>query len=82
MFEQSSLSINVFASPSHKGDCFEEIVVEPPATIKMDYEFLSPLQSLEEIIHKLNGCEKKVLPKMDDWSNGSNSTFPISLARL
>ena len=58
MFEQSSLSINVFAS---KGDCFEEIVAEPSATIKGDYEFLYPLQRLEEIIHELNGCEKKVL---------------------
>ena len=75
MFEQSPLSINVFASPSHKGNYFEEIVVEPPATIKGDFEFLSSLQSLEEIILKLNGCEKKVLSKMDDWSNGSTSTF-------
>ena len=66
MFEQSSLSINVFASISHKGDCFEEIVVEPPATIKGDSEFLPSLQSLEEIITELNGCEKKVLSKMDD----------------
>ena len=73
MFEQSPLRINVFASASHKGDCFEEIVVKPPATIKGDYEFLSPLQSLEEIILELNGCEKKVLSKMDDWSNGSTS---------
>ena len=82
MFEQSPLSINVFASASHKGDCFEEIVAEPPATIKGDYEFLSPLQSLEEIILELNGCEKKVLSKMDDWSNGSTSTFPMSLDGL
>ena len=43
MFEQSPLSTNVFASASHKGDCFEEIVAEPLATIKGDYEFLSPL---------------------------------------
>ena len=50
MFEQSPLSINVFASTSHKGDCFEENVAEPPTTIKGDYEFLSSLQSLEEII--------------------------------
>ena len=56
MFEQSTLSINVFASASHKGDCFEEIVAEPPATIKGDYKFLSPLQNLEEIILELNGC--------------------------
>ena len=82
MFEQSPLNINVFASASHKGDCFEEIVVEPLATIKGDYEFLSPLQNLEEINIELNGCEKKVLSKMDDWSNGSTSTFPMSLAGL
>ena len=43
MFEQSPLSINVFASASHKGDCFEEIVAEPPTTIKGDSEFLCPL---------------------------------------
>ena len=82
MFEQSPLSINVFASASHKGDSFEEIVAEPPATIKGDSEFLSPLQSLEEIILELNGCEKKVLSKMDEWSNGSTSIFPMSLAGL
>ena len=82
VFEQSPLSINVFASTSHKGDCFEEIVAKPPATIKGDSEFLSHLQSLEEIILELNGCEKKVLSKMDDWSNGSTSTFPMSLAGL
>ena len=82
VFEQSPLSINVFASASHKGDCFEEIVAKPPATIKGDSKFLSSLQSLEEIILKLNGCEKKVFSKMDDWSNGSTSTFPMSLARL
>ena len=34
MFEQSPLSINVFTSTSHRGDCFEEIVVEPLAIIK------------------------------------------------
>ena len=82
MFEQSPLSINVFASASHKGDCFEEIVAEPRAAIKGDYEFLSPLQMLEEIILELNGCEKKVLSKMDDWSNGNTNTFPMSLVRL
>ena len=82
MFKQSPLSINVFASASHKGDCFKEIVVEPPAIIIGDYEFLFPLQSLEEIILELNGCEKKVLSKMDDWSNGSTNTFPMSLAGL
>ena len=57
MFEQSPLSINVFASASHKGDSFEEIVAEPPAIIKGDYEFLSPVQNLEEIILELNGYE-------------------------
>ena len=82
MFEQSPLSINMFASASHKGDCFEEIVAEPPATIKGDCEFLSPLQNLEEIILELNGYEKKVMSKMDDWPNGSTSTFPMSLAGL
>ena len=45
-FEQSPLSINVFTSTSHRGDCFEEIVTKPPAIIKGDFEFLSPLQSL------------------------------------
>ena len=82
MFEQSSLSINVFASASHKEDYFEEIVAEPPATNKGDYEFLSPLQSLEEIIIEMNGCEKKVLSNIDDWLKGSTSTFPMSLAGL
>ena len=48
MFEQSPLSINVFSSASYKGDCFEEIVAEPLATIKGDYEFLSPLKNLEK----------------------------------
>ena len=82
MFEQSPLSINVFASTSHKGDYFEEIVAKTLATIKGDYVFLSPLQRLEEIILELNGCEKKVLFEMDDWSNGSTSTFPMSLVGL
>ena len=82
MFEQSPLSINVFASTSHKGDCFEEIVAEPLATIEGDSEFLFPLQNLEEIIFELNGYEKKVLSKMDDWSNESTSTFPKSLVGL
>ena len=82
MFEQSPLSINVFASTSHKGNCFEEIVAEPPTKIKGDYEFLSPLQNLEEIILELNGYKEEVLSKMDDWPNGSTSTFPMSLARL
>ena len=82
MFEQSPLSINVFASASHKGDCFEEIVAKPPITIKGDSEFLSPLQNMEEIILELNGYEKKVLSKMDDWSNESTSTFPMSQVGL
>ena len=47
-FEQSPLSIYVFTSTSHRGDCFEEIVAEPPAMIKGDFEFLSPLQSLKK----------------------------------
>ena len=80
MFEQSSLSIYVFASASHKRDCFEEIVIEPPTTIKGDYELISPLQNLEEIILKLNGYKEEVLSKMNDWPNGSTSTFPMSLA--
>ena len=81
-FEQSPLSINVFTSTSHRGDCFEEIVAEPPAIIKEDFEFLSPLQSLKENILELNGYEEEVLSKMNDWSNGSTSTFPMSLAGL
>ena len=43
-FEQSPLSINVFTSTSHRGDCFEEIVAEPPTIIKGDFEFLSPFK--------------------------------------
>ena len=81
-FEQSPLSINVFTSTLHKGDCFEEIVAEPPAIIKGDFEFLSPLQSLKENILELNGYEEEVLSKMNDWSNGSTSTFPMTLAGL
>ena len=81
-FEQSPLSINVFTSTSHRGDCFEEIMAEPPAIIKGDFEFLSPLQSLKENILKLNGYEEEVLSKMNDWPNGSTSTFPMSLAGL
>ena len=82
MFEQSPLSINVFTSTSHRGECFEEIVAEPPAIIKGDFEFLSSLQSLKENILELNGYEEEVLSKMNDWSNGSTSTFPMSLAGL
>ena len=57
-FEQSPLSINVFTSTSHRGDSFEEIVAEPPAIIKGDLEFLSPLQGLKENILELNGYEE------------------------
>ena len=66
----------------HRGDCFEEIVAEPPAIIKGDFEFLSPLQGLKENILELNGYEEEVLSKMNDWSNGSTSTFPMSLDGL
>ena len=82
MFEQSPLSTNVFASTSHKGDCFEETVAKPPAIIKGDYEFLSPFQTMEEITLELNGYDEEVLSKMDDWPNGSTSTFPMSIAGL
>ena len=51
----------MFASASHKGDYFEEIVAEPQAIIKGDYEFLSPLKNLEEIIFKLNGYKEEGL---------------------
>ena len=81
-FEQSPLSINVFTSTLHRGDCFEEILAEPPAIIKGDFEFLSPLQSLKENILELNGYEEEVFSKMNDWSNGRTSTFPMSLAGL
>ena len=81
-FEQSPLSINVFTSTLHRGDCFEEIMAEPPAIIKGDFEFLSPLQSLKENILELNGYEEEVFSKMNDWSNGCTSTFPMSLAEL
>ena len=53
-------------------------MVEPLATIKGDFEFLSPIQNLEENILELNGYEEEVLSKMDDWSNGSTSTFPVT----
>ena len=72
----------MLASVSHTRDCFEEIVAKPPATIKGDYEFLSLFQTMEEITLELNGYEKKVLSKMDDWPNGSTSTFPMGLAGL
>ena len=69
----------MFSSASHKGDYFEEIVAEPPAIIKGGYEFLSSFQTMEEIALELNGYENKVLSKMDDWSNESTSTFPMSM---
>ena len=72
---KSPLFIDVLAFASHKGDCFEEILAEPLATIKGDYEFLSPIQTLEEIILELNGYEEEVLSKIDDWSNGSTIIF-------
>ena len=82
MFEESSFFIDVLTSTTHKGDCFEEIVVKPLATIKGDSKFLFPLQNLEEIILELNGYKEEVLSKMDDWPNGRTSTFPMSLAGL
>ena len=50
MFEESPFIIDVLAFASYKGDYFEEIVVEPLATIKGDYEFLSHIETMEEII--------------------------------
>ena len=82
IFEESPFIIDVLSSAAHKGDCFEEIVAEPLATIKGDYEFISPFQNLEEIILELNGYKEEVLSKMNDWPNGSISTFPMSLAGL
>ena len=82
MFEESPFLIDVLASTTHKRDYFQEIVAEPLTTIKGDSKFLSPLQNLEEIILELNGYKEEVLSKMDDWPNGSTSTFPISLAGL
>ena len=74
--------IDVLAFASHKGDYFEEIVAKPLPTIKGDYEFLFPIQTMEEIILKLNGYEEEMLSKIDDWPNGSTSTFQVSLAGL
>ena len=82
MFEQSPFRINMFASTSHKGDCFEETVVEPPTIIKRDSEFLSRFQNMEEIILELNGYKKEVMSKIDEQQNGSTSTFPMSLVGL
>ena len=39
MFEESPFLIDVLASVAHEGDCFEEIVAEPLATIKGDSKF-------------------------------------------
>ena len=72
----------MLASASHKGHYIEEIVTEPPTTIKGDSQFISPLQNLEEIILELNGYKEEVMSKMDDWPNGSTRTFPMSLAGL
>ena len=44
MFEESPLFIDVVAFALHKGDCFEEIFIEPLATIKWDYEFFPPFK--------------------------------------
>ena len=57
-------------------------MAEPLATITGDYEFLFPIQTMEKIILELNGYEEEVLSKMDDWPNGSTSTFPMSLGGL
>ena len=72
----------MFTSTSQRGDCFEEIVAEPPAIIKGDFEFISPIQNLKENILELNGYKEEVLSKMNDWSNGSTSTFQMILAGL
>ena len=72
----------MFTSTSHRGDCFEEIVAEPPSIIKGHFEFISPIQNLKENIFELNGYEEEVLSKMNDWPNGSTSTFSMSLAGL
>ena len=82
MFDESPFIIDVLAFASRKEDCFEEIVAEPITTIKGDNEFLFPIQTMKEIILKLNGYEEEVLSKIDDWSDGSTSTFPMSLAGL
>ena len=55
------------------------IVAEAPARIKKNDEFLSPMK---EIILELNGYKEEVLSKMDDWPNGSSSTFPMRLAEV
>ena len=60
------LLIDVLEFASPKGECFEEILAEPLAIIKGDCEFLSPIQTMEEIIIELDGYEEEVLSKMDD----------------
>ena len=72
----------MFTSTSHRDDCFEEIVAKPPAIIKGHFEFISTIQNLKENILERNGYEEGVLCKMNEWSNGSTSTFPMSLAGL
>ena len=69
MFEESPFLIDVLAFAAHKGNCFEEIVAEPLATIKGDFEFIFRLQNLEEIILEMNGYKEEVMSKMDDWPN-------------
>ena len=72
----------MFTYTSHRGDCFEEIVAETPAIIKGDFEFISLIQNLKKNILELNGYIEEVLSKMNDWPNGSTSSFPMSLAGL
>ena len=55
MLEKSILIKVLFALASHRGDFFEEILAERLAMVKGDYEFLSPIQNLEENILELNG---------------------------
>ena len=57
-------------------------MAKPLAIIKGNNEFLFPIQTMEEIILELNGYKEEVLSKMDDWSNGNTSTFPMSLAGI
>ena len=59
MLNESLFLVYVLASIAHKGDCFEEIVVEPLPAIKGDSEFISPLQNLEEIILEMNSLKRK-----------------------
>ena len=56
----------MFTPTSHRGDYFEEIVAEPPAIIKGDFKFISPIQNLKENILELNGYKEEVLSKMND----------------